>query len=311
MIHVGEVVIDTPVEQILEQLKIDLAEVGMVRFEKIRRTNSNVMTQCPFHADGLEKKPSFGISDSGECHCFACGWSSKYFDQFISELFGYFDGGEYGRSWVYTHLNDSSMNRSIQLNFGSKKQAVSKSIISEEILDSYRYIHPYMYQRHLTDEIIDEFDIGYDRERRCITFPIKDLEGDVIYVATRSVNSKFFMLPEGENKPIYCADRFVSGKYKKAVIVESFLNALTCWKFGIPAMALIGTGSSTQMSILRNLPVRHYVLALDPDDAGRKGMERIKIALRGYKILTMWKLPKGKDVNDLDSEILNLKESFI
>lgn len=29
-------------------------------------------------------------------------------------------------------------------------------------LDRYRYIHPYMYKRGMTDDLIEKFDVGYD-----------------------------------------------------------------------------------------------------------------------------------------------------
>lgn len=312
MIRVGDVVVATPVEEILALMRNDLASSGVIRFQKIKRNLNNVMTQCPFHSNGLEKKPSFGISDTGECHCFACGWASKHFDQFVSEVFGYYDGGDYGRSWIYSQMNDPTAARRIILPFEeAKPKKPPKIIITEEELDSYRYIHPYMYQRGLTDEIISKFDVGYDPQRGCLTFPIKDLNGDVVFVATRSVTSKFFTLPREESKPIYLAYMFTSGKFKKAVLVESFLNALTCWKFGIPAMALIGTGSKPQMDILRQLPIKHYILGLDGDEAGEKGVQRLKYALQGHKILTRWNIPKDKDINDLDSDILTLKETFV
>lgn len=312
MIYVGNVVVSTPVEDILSLLREDLLQDGKIRFQRIKRNAHNVMTQCPFHANGMERKPSFGISDKGECHCFACGWSTKDFSVFVSELFDMYDGGDYGKQWIYQHMNDYTAARNIILPFTEKAEvAPKKTIISEEELDSYRYVHPYMYERHLTDSIIEKFDIGYDKERGCLTFPVKDLSGDVVFVATRSVTSKFFTLPEGENKPIYLAYMFTSGKYKKAVIVESFLNALVCWKWGIPAMALIGTGSDTQMSILRRLPVKHYVFALDNDKSGNLGISRMYRALKSTKLMSKWILPEGKDVNDLDGDIRNLKEVFV
>lgn len=311
LIHIDDLVVTTPVEEILSLMRAELLESGITRFQKIKRNLNNVMTQCPFHSNGLENKPSFGISDSGECHCFACGWSSKRFDQFVSEVFGYYDGGYFGKNWIYTHMNDSYSARQIVLPFSKPSVVKSKKVVSEEELDSYRFIHPYMYQRGLTDELISKFDIGYDPNRGCLTFPIKDLHGDVVFVATRSVTSKFFTLPEQEYKPVYLAYMFTSGKFKKAVLVESFLNALTCWKYGIPAMALIGTGSKPQMEILRQLPVRHYIIGLDGDEAGEKGAQRLKHALQSHKILTRWKIPKDKDINDLDSDILTLQETFI
>lgn len=92
----------------------------------------------------------------------------------------------------------------------------------------YRYIHPYMYERGLTDKIVERFDIGYDRERKEITFPVRNIEGKCVFIAGRSVKRKFFRLPKGMDKPVYQAYRFSTGWYRTAYITESFLNCLTC-----------------------------------------------------------------------------------
>ena len=92
---------------------------------------------------------------------------------------------------------------------------------------------------------------------------------------------------------------------------SSILNALTCWRYGIPAVALMGTGSSSQFEILKRLPVKSYILGLDPDPAGQAGAQRIKHALKGYKLLYKYNIPQGLDINDLDSGVLDLKKSFV
>lgn len=309
-IRVDNYTIYTPVDEILAILRIELSDQGMDLFDVVKQTGNNFMTRCPFHKEGRESKPSFGISTEGQCHCFACGWSTSEFYEFISAIHGFDKESDYGKIWLLQHLNDTYADRKpIELNFNRRnQQKQEKIIISEEELDSYRYTHPYMYQRHLTDEIIEMFDVGYDTKNHCLTFPVKDLDGDVVAVVTRSVISKFFTLPQGEQKPVYGAYLFVDGKYSEAVICESVLNALTCWKYGIPAMALFGTGSHYQIEILKKLPVRHYILGLDPDEAGDKGVKRIKEGLKGHKLLSKYIIPPGKDLNDLDADILTLSK---
>ena len=308
-IHFDDYVIYSSISDILNVLKAQLYERNVIRFAIIKQTGENVMTNCPFHADGLEKKPSFGISEKGECHCFACGYATSYFPEFISNVMGIYDKGTYGKEWLLSQmaLHDNTHHNKFTFDFLDKPRNVEDTIVSEEELDSYRYIHPYMYKRHLSDEIINQFDVGYDKDRQCITFPVKNLKGDVIFVATRSVNSKFFSLPAISEKPIYAAHLFTSGKYAKAIICESIFNALTCWKLGLPAMALLGTGSYSQIKILSQLPVAEYYLALDPDKAGNLGCQRIYNALKGKHLLYRYTLPEGKDVNDLDVEFLKLK----
>lgn len=327
MIKLQDTIIQSDTQSILDMLKFDLAQHGVDRFHIFRNNGENIQTNCPFHKNGQERKPSFGVNgEIDKCHCFACGWSGTI-EEMISELYGYQDEGKFGKRWLIkrfntieietrpnimegfnernNRLNDRNINRLDNLNNNS----VDNTYISDEELDKYRYIHPYMYKRGLTDEIIERFDIGYDRERKEITFPVRDIEGRCVFVAGRSVESKFFRLPKGFDKPIYCADKFRAGTYRTAYITESFLNCLTCWKYNKPAMAMIGTGNKKQYEILNKLPVREYILAFDPDEAGRKATERFRKNVNG-KIIKELVYTDNRDINDLQEEFLNCKIIF-
>lgn len=328
MIKLQDTIIQTETEDIINVLRTELAQKGMQRFSIVRHNGENLQTNCPFHKGGQERKPSFGINgEKDKCHCFACGWSGSI-EEMISEIFGYMDDGKYGKRWIIKRFNtieietrpnimegfnerNISNNRSIINNSLNRVDSIQsdRHFITEEELDKYRYIHPYMYERGLTDEIIERFDIGYDREREEITFPVRDIEGRCVFVAGRSVKSKFFKLPKGMDKPVYQSYRFKSGQYKEAYIVESFLNCLTCWKYGKPAMAMIGTGNEKQYEILNNLPVRSYILAFDPDEAGRKATERFRKNVHG-KIIKELVYTDNRDINDLQEEFLNCKIIF-
>ncbi len=237
----------------------------------------------------------------------------------ISQLYGYQDNGKYGKNWLIKHFNSVEietrpnlmgvLNGSSNNNSNILNNKYSGKYIPESLLDSYRYIHPYMYKRGLTDEIIEEFDIGYDKSRSCLTFPILDLDGNCVFVATRNVSNKFFTLPKDLEKPIYQAYRFTNGKYKEAWIVESFLNCLTLWKYGIPSMALIGTGNKHQYDILSKLPVRSYVLAFDPDNAGYKATQRFRRNVKN-KLIKEVVYKDDRDINDLQEEVKSLEVVF-
>nr|DAF89247.1 MAG TPA: DNA directed DNA polymerase [Siphoviridae sp. ct6GI21] len=327
MIKLQDTIIQSDTQSILDMLKFELAQHGVDRFHIFRNNGDNIQTNCPFHKNGQERKPSFGVNgEIDKCHCFSCGWAGTI-EEMISELYGYQDEGKFGKRWLIkrfntieietrpnimegfnernNRLNDRNINRLDNLN----NNPIDNTYISDEELDKYRYIHPYMYQRGLTDEIIERFDIGYDRERKEITFPIRDIEGRCVFVAGRSVESKFFRLPKGIDKPIYCADKFRAGTYRTAYITESFLNCLTCWKYNKSAMAMIGTGNQKQYEILNKLPVREYILAFDPDEAGRKATERFKKNVHG-KIIKELVYTDNRDINDLQEEFLNCKIIF-
>lgn len=317
--------IQEQLETILQVLKSDLSNKGIFRFETIKQNGNNVQTNCPFHKEGQEKKPSFGIrEDDGKCHCFTCGWAGSL-DEMISNIHLKYDEGKYGKQWLMKHFSSTEIESRPLMTFGgryidrnnngstnriSNRSTSNDDIhnyISREELEKYRYIHPYMYERGLTDEIIEEFDIGYDEVQRCITFPVYDVNKNLSFIARRSVDVKFFNYPADVEKPVYEAWRFVSGKYKTALVVESFLNCLTAWKYGIPSVALIGTGTKEQYEILRILPVRKYILALDPDEAGRKGQQRFKKYLSKYKQIQELVYEDERDINDLQEEFLDLK----
>lgn len=329
MIKLQDTIIQSDTQSVLDMLKFDLAQHGVDRFHIFRNNGDNIQTNCPFHKNGQERKPSFGVNgEIDKCHCFSCGWSGTI-EEMISELYGYQDEGKFGKRWLIKRFNtvEIETRRNIMEGFNGRNikndilggrcsfnihDKISNNqdtFISDEELDKYRYIHPYMSQRGLTDEIIERFDIGYDRERKEITFPVRDIEGRCVFVAGRSVERKFFRLPKGIDKPIYCADKFRTGTYRTAYITESFLNCLTCWKYGKPAMAMIGTGNQKQYEILNKLPVREYILAFDPDEAGRKATERFRKNVHG-KIIKELVYTDNRDINDLQEEFLNCKIIF-
>ena len=340
MIKLADTIIQTSTEDVINTLRFDLAQKGLNRFAIVRRNGENLQSNCPFHKNGQERKPSFGVNgEIDKCHCFSCSWSGTI-EEMISELYGYQDDGKFGKRWLIKRFNtveiETRPNIMEGFNYGRNNITIrNKSIfgvspnlyrdkqreqdtgdnqrgikeITEEELDKYRYIHPYLYERGLTDEIIERFDIGYDRERKEITFPVRDIEGRCVFVAGRSVERKFFRLPKGIDKPIYCADKFRTGTYRTAYITESFLNCLTCWKYDKPAMATIGTGNQKQYEILNKLPVREYILAFDPDEAGRKATERFRKNVHG-KIIKELVYTDNRDINDLQEEFLSCKIVF-
>ena len=317
--------------EVLNELKIQLELNGILRFAEFKVGPRNIQFNCPIHNDGQERKPSCGISTvnkeevpAGTVHCFTCRYTASL-EQMISDCFGKEDDGAFGKEWlVKNFLTISIENRKdiiLDLERGNNKDITK--YISEEELDSYRYYHPYMYKRRLTDEVIAQFDVGHDNHfelkdkfgkvksvLNCLTFPVRDINGKTLFIARRSVDIKFFHYPEGVDKPIY-------GLYElpkdanEIIVCESILNTLTCYTYGKPSVALLGLGTEYQYEQLRKLPCRKIITALDPDDAGQRATERLKKAMKGNKLVTSFILPEGRDINDLEKEEFeNLQELF-
>lgn len=87
------------------------------------------------------------------------------------------------------------------------------------------------------------------------------------------------------------------------VVCESQINALTCWSYGVPSIALFGSSlTNYQRDILNRSGIRHYILALDNDDAGKKGVERFMSMIRKDVFVDIVEVPPNRDINDLSKE---------
>lgn len=320
------------VEDIIYRLRDDMAANGVQAFHKIKTGPNNLQVTCPIHKEGQENKPSCGINttgqktDIGTVHCFTCGYTAKL-TELISHCFGYDDEGDYGRKWlVRTFMTvEVEERKPIPLELSRTKKSSIK-YVSEAELDEYRYLHPYMEQRGLTPQLIEMFDVGYDphfllvtdKQKSMgyvlpsITFPVRDKNGNALFVARRAIHQKLFHYPEGVRKPIYGLYEMLKYKPKaqEIVICESILNAITCWKYGRVGFALLGLGNDQQYQDLKKLGVRKYICAFDPDEAGQAATTRFRNNVDN-KIVTYYDIPEGKDVNDLTFEqFKGLQEFF-
>ena len=309
MIRLDKKIIDAEVVTILEELKrYRMERDGKIILKDINETGNNVMVTCPFHKDGMERKPSCGVSSvetpdtpAGTVHCFTCG-KNMQFDKFVSFLLGVDDGGSTGRQWLVEHFDVSYTRQlSVHLSRGCNRKLEPEIFVMENLLQQYRYFHPYMYKRGLTDEIIEKYDIGYDKINDMITFPVRDIQGRCLFLAKRSVKGKIFVLPSSRNKPLYGIYELDYGK-PDIYICESFFNALTLIKWGYNAVAMMGTGSNYQYDLINNLPFRSIHLCLDGDMAGRHGAKKLMEVIDKGKIVYNHIMPDGKDVNDLTKE---------
>ena len=289
---------------IIQELKQQLELNNIFLFSRIKELPEDLMVSCPFHKEGQEKKPSCGIRKSdGWAHCFSCDTSCSL-EQLISRCFGVDDLGQYGLNWLKNNfLGDISEERNISISLDRKllkinpqnnqNQNLNTNYISDVELNKYRYYHPYMYERKMTNEVIEIFDIGYDKETNCITFPIRDKNGNCLFVARRSVSVKYFNYPNNAEKPLYGVYELYQLKEfpKEVYICESMIDAITLWTYKKYAVALNGLGTKNQIAELNKLPCRKFILATDNDAAGQKARQKLRDAIYN-QIVTEIKLPK-------------------
>jgi hypothetical protein len=298
--------IEAPIATILSTLKLEthngkLKDIG-------RDENDNVPITCPIHKMGNESHPSCNVYtrkdnpnvEYGKCHCFTCGWTASL-PKLVSVCFGV-DDVSYGEEWLESRFGSDYSDSILCMPEIELKQHPTKKFLSEGILSDYNYYDDYMWKRGLTKEVVDKFKVGYDPKRKVITFPVWDDQGNLVMVTTRSTVTKQFYIEKDVDKPVYLLNFLKNDHITTAYVCESQINALTLWSYGYPAIALFGTGSRHQYDILNRSQIRNYILCFDGDDAGDKGIKRFLSNIRDDVLVSIKKIPRGKDVNDLSKE---------
>lgn len=319
--QIDNLIISVSVNDILTELKAQLNANGILLLNKMLDSGDDVMVCCPYHKHGQERRPSAGIRKSdGVFHCLACGETHSLPDV-ITHCFGSSDA-TFGYKWLAKNFASVAVeNRpDIELDLVSRnvKEDTKKVVadkVTEDELDSYRYTHPYMYKRGLIDPIIDFFDIGFDKRTNSITFPVRNLLGECVFIARRTVRGKTFNIPKNIEKPLYGLYEIHQRKFSvkdcgKIYVCEGLFDCLRLWCNGKYAVAGFGClFSDYQVKLLNELPTRHLVLALDSDDAGRKATKKLRRLIKN-KLITEVVLPTGrKDIGECtDAEINNLEE---
>ena len=125
-----------------------------------------------------------------------------------------------------------------------------------------------------------------------------------MFFCRRSVEGKLYNYPSGVTKPVYGID-MIPPDCKQVIICESIINALTLWTWGYIAVALMGTGNQYQLTQLKRLGVKEFVICTDGDEAGIKAATKLRNALKQVAIVTVIEMPDGKDVNDLYKEVFD------
>lgn len=270
---------------------------------------SNIVVLCPFHND---KKPSFAINlNNGLWICHGCGLSGSL-PSFLKMV-------GLGRSLIDALLGplreeldrQKERHRQTELyKFKTGDPFLGDVILPEEILGTYEYKPKALINRDFDPKLLRRLEIGYDRSKDRITFPIRDLYGNLVGVSGRTT------INEEPRYKVYSGGRYVRGKFRtgdfgeffdkefpnykveshkylwnahevypivihsrkpiELVIVEGYKACLWLVQNGWPnTVALMGSSiTRTQADIVRRM-TDTAILFLDYDKAGRAATYKI------------------------------------
>lgn len=299
MLYIKNKYYDTTILDVLYRIR---AETKGTYLKDIK-PNSGLIT-CPFHGNHSESHPSCGIGlneDSkyfGSYHCFTCG-SSGMLDDIVSECLDV-----NGEQWLKDNYGNIMVDKEIYIPEFKLADDVTEpnQFLDESILNNYNFYHPYMWKRKLSKDVVDKFDVGYDKERQAITFPVYDEKHRLVMITARSVLNKRFYIPSGVEKPVYLLYDLIENKSDVAYVCESQINALVCRTYGRPGIALFGTGSNYQYNILKQCGIKNFVLLFDGDIAGRHGAMRFRNNMPPDTYIVDVQMYRGRDVADLSKD---------
>ena len=301
-------VINKPIEEILTLLKLSLTNG---KLKDIENKGDNILVTCPHHDGGHEKTPACNIyigNDTklpyGYFNCFVCGEKGSFL-KFVAECF---DAPEsYAKAWLLKNFGGELVAKNLFMgepivlnrNKGIKKH------LDESILDQYQTWNPYLAKRKLSREICELFKVRYDPKYRQVIFPAYDINGNLVMLTKRSIDTKSFYLDKDVEKPVYCLDYVMKNNIKTVLITEGPFDCLTGWEYGFPTIATFGKISDYQIEQINKSCINIIYAAFDNDAAGKSFLETLKRKSTKRIIVIETKFPLGrKDLNDLTKEEL-------
>lgn len=338
MITVWGTPIVATVEQVVADLKLERFEDGLLR--EINNTGADLMCTCPFHKNGKENKPSCGVLlrekidknrkyEAGTVHCYTCGYTADL-PQFVADFLG-LSSPVQGFKWLVGRYNYGSAEREpLELNL-YRGQAQKASYMDEAEVERYYQeliksspACEYLQRRALPNWIIDAYKLGFDPDGAVVLFPVRDMSGKVVFYKGRSITGKHFYNAKDIDKTsqIFGLWELCNGRFSQGVatseseiwITESEIDALSLVGYGKYAVAIMGSHiSEAQCKELEATPFRRFVLALDNDEAGRKGAAQIKRMLipKGFRFTNLRWDTDLKDINDLIKRFGDGWESYL
>ena len=260
MITIWKTPIVATVEQVLKDLKLQLYGAGLLK--EIKNTGSDLMCTCPFHAHGKEHNPSCGVLlqqkvtkdktyEAGTVHCYTCGYTADL-PQFVADLLGLSSPVE-GFKWLVNQYNYQTEERELQDLDMYRGSTAKSSVLEESLVKQYtqnllqseeacRYLH----KRRIANWVLEAYELGFDPEDKTVLFPVRGMDGKVIFYKGRSIAGKHFYNAKEVDKTsaVFGLWEILNGSFswgtsdqiEEVWITESEIDALSLISYGVPAV---------------------------------------------------------------------------
>lgn len=286
---------------------------------KVRRFTgeSNAQMRCPFHKGGEETKPSFSINvDLGLFHCFTCKVSGTI-PRLLTMLGVPRDVVDAETREIKEDIRQAQL-RKYWRKRGEWRQTdpmQARIVLPEKILKPYEWCPVSLVQYGFREDLLQSMEVGFDREKLRITYPIRDYYGNLAGVVGGAViagTDPKYKVYKGKWKNLATGDvissdygewfeeefpdygdfhnhdfiwnfdriypRLFFGKEENQylIIVEGYKACLWLLQNGYwNTVALMGSAMSDRQFELLHRLRVNFVLFLDNDEPGQRGTYRI------------------------------------
>lgn len=315
---------------------------GVERY-RVVEGGRQIAAPCPFaafkHSGGIDRRPSFyvrvGNGDASPYICFACGtasddlrritWHMEEFAQGAGrKVEDYVRDPEGLRRFMVEVSLTSDVSKRIGTYDGKSVEGVEDSLVgvSQQEADEAdrlaleyirghfdelfeRAIHPSVFQRGITQQTAERWNLRWDRKWRRVVIPVTSRAGEIVGVSGRATEAhaepKYLHYPGLRKSRYLYGENLVDVRKDHLIVVEGFFDAMMLWQQGYNTCALMGSHPSNIQiqTILDIVPSGgRLTVWLDGDDAGREGLVEFKHKSAGR--LNAWQVwIEGKDPKHL------------
>lgn len=304
---------------------IDIVEVvnQYVELDKVGTYSHRASCPHPAHDD---KTPSFYVkSDKQFFKCFGCNFKGDVIT-FIEEMenVDFLEAVEILINNSELEINEVKSTKTVIQEDISLEQ-INKALnmynrqnsINEDILDKYDNPPKYFAEQGFSKDTLDYFEVGYcgdsnDRLYRRATIPWRDEKGNLVTINARATfddydNKYIFKKGSNKNGVLYNLNNLERDLDKPIIITEGEKDVWRLHEFGYHrAVAIGGGGKIGDRKWLLREYTTEAILALDPDEAGKKATKEITKEL--YPLMDVYtvKIPNDTDIGDIrDQELMD------
>lgn len=159
----------------------------------------------------------------------------------------------------------------------------------------------YFHSRHINDESIIRFELGYSDKQSMVTVPVHSPEGVLWGFVGRSIEGKRFKNNRGLNKSLTLFNLHRVWTSPRVFVVESSFDAIRLDQVGIPSVATLGAGISNEQIEILKRSFDDIVIIPDNDEAGESMYRKLLKLVPYAQVLP---LSGVKDVGELSDDDL-------